>query len=45
MGLFRKHYTPEEVGAVLYESLRTAIAAPSGDLALASLLARIGGRR
>jgi hypothetical protein len=45
MGLFRKHYTPAEVGAVLYESLRTAIAASSGDLALASLLARIGGRR
>lgn len=45
MALFRKHYTPAEVGAAVYESLRAAIAASSGELSLTSLLDRIGGRR
>lgn len=38
MRLFRRHYSAREVGALLYEALRAAIASPSGGLSIHVLL-------
>jgi hypothetical protein len=38
MRLFRRQYQPGEFGALLYETVRAAIAAPSGELSFVQLL-------
>ncbi|MBP1647340.1 MAG: hypothetical protein H6Q30_785 [Bacteroidetes bacterium] len=37
MKLFRRHYTPEEVGSMIYETLRAGMAS-SGDLSVKTLI-------
>jgi len=45
MRLFRRHYSAQEVGALLYEALRAAIASQSGALSLRLLLAQFERRQ
>ena len=42
MRLFRKHHTPAEVGAIVYETLRSSLAAASGPLTIGHLLGLLG---